>query len=71
MDIERDVMRCRIDRSREGKKIWFSILGKDNLLCFFNMFSSFQPSLGAIHEDLGTYLILYATHKTFTEEGIN
>jgi hypothetical protein len=51
-------MRGRIGRSRERKKRGFLVLGKNNLLCFFGMFSSFQPSLGVSHEDLGSDFIL-------------
>jgi hypothetical protein len=60
-------MRGRIGRSRVWKKRGFSVLDKNNLLCFFGTFSSFQPSLGVSH-DLGSHFILYATDKTFPEE---
>jgi hypothetical protein len=58
MDLERGGMRGRIGRSRAGKKRGFLVMGKYNLLCFFDAFSSFQPSLGVIHEDLGLDLFL-------------
>jgi hypothetical protein len=70
MDLERGGMRGRIGRSRKRKKRGFSVLGKDNLLCLFSTFSSFQPSMGAIHEDLGMDFILYSIDKIFPEEDI-
>jgi hypothetical protein len=50
---------------RVGKKGWFSSLRRNNMLCFLSSFSSFHPTLRAIHEDMGTNLILEATNKAF------
>jgi hypothetical protein len=48
-----------ISRSRVmNKGVFFFILGRDNLLCFFSAFSGFKPSLGLRHEDLGKNFIL-------------
>jgi hypothetical protein len=40
------------------------------MLCLLGTFSFFQPSVGVIHEDLGSDFILEATDKSFSEEGI-
>jgi hypothetical protein len=58
MYLERGGMRGNIGRSRVGDKIGFSIMGKENILCFFGPFTIFQPILGKIHEDLGSNFIL-------------
>jgi len=48
----------RIDRLRARKKRGFPVMGKNNLLCFLGMLSSFEPHMGASHEDLGSDFIL-------------
>jgi hypothetical protein len=53
-----------------GTKVGFVLWAKMTLLCLLGMFSFFQPSLGEIHDDLGSYFILEATDKAFSEEGI-
>jgi len=58
MDLERSSRRGGIGGYREMNKGGFLVLGIGNLLCFFGVFSSFQPSLGVSHEDLGTNFIL-------------
>jgi hypothetical protein len=58
MDLERFFLRGKIGGSRVGNKRGFLVLGKDKLLCFFDVFSSFQPSLGMSHEGLGLDFIL-------------
>jgi hypothetical protein len=55
---------------KAGKKGWFSVLRRDNVLCFLSSFSSFHPTLRASHEDMGTNLILEATNKAFPENSI-
>jgi hypothetical protein len=56
-------MRGRSGRARVRRKGRFVVLGKNNLFGFLGMLSSFQPSLGEIHEDLGLGVILEATDK--------
>jgi hypothetical protein len=46
-------MRGKNGRSREGNKRGFFVLGKEKMFFFFGSFSSFQPSLGVSHEELG------------------
>jgi hypothetical protein len=46
------------------------VLRRYNLLCFLIYFSSLHPTLRLSHEDMGTNLILEATHKTFLEKNI-
>jgi hypothetical protein len=58
LNLERGGMRGMIGRSRERKKIGFLVLGKYNIFFFFDMFSSFQPSLWVSHGDVGTNFIL-------------
>jgi hypothetical protein len=70
MDLEVSGKRGRICGLRARNKRGIFVLGKMNLLGLFGTFSSFQPSLREIHENLGLYLILYATNKTFPEECI-
>jgi len=70
MDLERGGRRGRIGRERVKNKIRFLVLIKNNLLFLFGTFSSFQPSLGVSHDDLGSYFILEAIDKTFLKEGI-
>jgi hypothetical protein len=45
-------------------------LSRERLLSFLITLSIFQPSVRAIHEDLGSNLLFEATDKTFLEEGI-
>jgi hypothetical protein len=52
---------------REGM---FGILEKNNFMSFFGILNSFQPSLGESHENLGSYVILEATDKTFWKKSI-
>jgi hypothetical protein len=70
LDLERGGMRGRSGRERERRERRFVVLGKNNLLCFLGTLSSFQPSLGASHEDLGSDFILEATDKAFLEKSI-
>jgi hypothetical protein len=70
MDLERGGRRGRIAMLKR-KKRGFAVLGKYNILCFFGTFSSFQPSMREIHEDLGWDFILEGTNKAFLEKGIS
>jgi hypothetical protein len=70
MDLEGVCRRGRIGGFRVRKKIWFSGLGGDNLLGFLGSLSSFQPSLGVGHENMGMNFIFQTTDKEFLEEGI-
>jgi hypothetical protein len=60
----------RSDWFREGNKGGFFGLRRDNMLFLLSSFSYFQPTLGVSHEDMGTYLILEATDKSFSEKSI-
>jgi hypothetical protein len=55
---------------RERRKEGFMCLGGNNLLGFIGSLSSFQPSLGAFHENTGTNFIFEATNKAFPKESI-
>jgi hypothetical protein len=70
LDLERGGMRGRSGRVRERRESGFAVLVKNNMVCFLGTLSSFQPSLGAIHEDLGSDFILEATDKSFVEKGM-
>jgi hypothetical protein len=70
LDLERRGLRDRGGVFRVGNKSKFSALGQYDMLCLLGMFSCFQPSLGARHEDLGSYFILEATDKAFSKEDI-
>jgi hypothetical protein len=48
----------------------FAGLGGYNLLCFLGSLISFQPSLGACHDNMGTNFIFEATDKSFPKESI-
>jgi hypothetical protein len=50
----------------EGKKV--CNVGEKKLLGFLGTLSSFQPSPGESHEDLGMDFILEATYKEFSEK---
>jgi hypothetical protein len=58
MDLEGSGRGVRISGSRERNKRGFFVLGKNNLLGFFGMFSSFLPSIRAGHENLGSDFML-------------
>jgi hypothetical protein len=58
MDLEGGQGGVRISGVRERNKRGFFVLGKNNLLGFFSMFSSFQLCLRAGHENLGLDFIL-------------
>jgi len=55
---------------RARRKGWFAGLGGYNLLCFPVLLSSFQPSMGACHENMGTDLIFEDTDKAFPKESV-
>jgi len=60
-------------RGKNGMvRVWrerrFAVLGKNDMLVFLGMLSSFQPSLGVSHEDLGLDFILEANYKAFSEK---
>ena len=63
-------MRGKSRRERELREKRFVVLGRNNLLGFLGMLSSFQPSMGVSHEDLGLDFILEATDKAFFEKRI-
>jgi hypothetical protein len=63
-------MRGSIGKSMERNKIWFLVMGKQDLVGFLGTFSIFQLILGVNHEDLGLYFVIYSTDKAFHEEGI-
>jgi hypothetical protein len=69
-DLERSGRRGRIGGYRVGNRSKFFFLGKDDPLCLLGTLSCFQASLGATHEDLGSYFILESIDKAFPEEGI-
>jgi hypothetical protein len=52
------------------RKGGFAGLGGHNMLGFLGSLSSFQPSLGACHENMGTNFIFEATDKAFPKESI-
>jgi len=58
LDLEGSGREVRISGSRARNKRGIFVLGKNNLLGLFGTFSSFQPSLRAGHENLGSYFIL-------------
>jgi hypothetical protein len=66
--LERGGMRGRSGRERVGRERRFAVLGKNKLLGFLGTLSSFQPSLGASHGDLGSDIILEAIDKAFSEK---
>jgi hypothetical protein len=70
LDLERRGMRIRGDGFWVGNKSGFFSLGQDDLLFLLGNFSFFQPSLGMIHYDLGSYFILEAIDKAFLEKSI-
>ena len=53
---------------RERRKGGFPGLGRDNMLVLFGLLSSFQPSLGACHENMGTNFIFEDNDKEFPKE---
>jgi hypothetical protein len=55
---------------RVRNKGWFSSLRKDNIFFFLISFSSFHPTVGAIHENVGTNLLLEATDKELLEKSV-
>jgi hypothetical protein len=63
-------MKGRSGRTRAQRERRFAVVGKNNLLSFLGTLSSFQPSLGASHEDLGSDVILEATDKAFPKKSI-
>jgi hypothetical protein len=63
LDLERGGMRGRSRRVRMERERRFAMLGKNNLLGFLGTLSSFQSSLGVIHEDLGADFLLESTNK--------
>jgi hypothetical protein len=58
MDLEGSGEGVRISGSRERNKRGFFCSGKKQLVGIFCMFNSFQPSLRAGHENLGSDFIL-------------
>jgi hypothetical protein len=53
---------------RARRKGGFARLGGLNILGFLGSLSSFQPILGACHENMGTNFIFEATDKAFPKE---
>jgi hypothetical protein len=70
VDLERSGMRGRGVGFRVREKSGFSSLVQDYLLCLLIMHSVFQPSLRAIHDDLGGNFIIEETDKEFPKESI-
>jgi hypothetical protein len=68
MDLEGSFGRGKIGWFRVWRKGGFVGLGGHNMLGFIGSLSSFQPNLGACHENMGTNLIFVATDKTFPKE---
>jgi hypothetical protein len=55
---------------REERKGGFVGLGGHNMLGFLRSLSSFQPSMGEVHENMGTNFIFEASNKAFPKESI-
>jgi hypothetical protein len=70
MDLEGSCRRGKMGGFRERRKGGFVGLGGHNMLGFLGSLSSFQPSLGACHENMGTNFIFEATDKEFPKESI-
>jgi hypothetical protein len=71
MDREGRCRRGKMGGFRTMRKGGFVGLGGHNLLVFLGSLSSFQPSLGACHEDMGTNFIFEAIDKEFPKERIS
>jgi hypothetical protein len=63
-------MRGRSGWVRTQRETRFVVSRKNNLLIFLHTLSSFQPSMGEIHEDLGLDFIPKAINKPFLEKSI-
>jgi hypothetical protein len=57
LDLEGSCRKGKIGGFRERRKGWFADMEGDNMLCFLGSLSSFQPSLGVCHENMGMYFI--------------
>jgi hypothetical protein len=64
-------MRGRSGEARVPRERMFVVLGKNDLLIFLGTLSSFQPSPGASHEDLGSDFIFEVTDKEFLEKNLD
>ena len=70
MDLKGSGRRGKIGGFRARRKGGFPGLEGYNLLGFLGSLSSFQLSLGACHENMGTNFIFEDTDKAFPKESI-